>query len=73
MKKKPTHGTGDQSRQNLPDDPEQSKRFEETARELDAGKNREQFEKALGTIMPTKIADDRKKKSDAPWTTKTKS
>lgn len=51
MKNKLTHGTGGQ---NLPDDPEQSKRFENTARELEADKNREKFEKVLGAIVPTK-------------------
>lgn len=51
MKNKPTHGTGGQ---NLPDDPEQSKRFEDTARELEAERNREKFEKVLGAIVPTK-------------------
>jgi hypothetical protein len=51
MKNKPTHGTGGQ---NLPDDPEQSKRFEDTARELEADKNREKFEKVIQTIVPTK-------------------
>lgn len=51
MKNKPTHGTGGQ---NLPDDPEQSKRFEDTARELEAERNREKFEKVLQTIVPTK-------------------
>lgn len=60
MKKNPMHGTGDGSRQNLPDDPEQSKRFEETARELEADKNLEKFEKVLGTIMPTKKAPNLK-------------
>lgn len=54
MKKKPMHGTGDPSRQNLPDDPEQSKRFEETARELEAEERQDKFEKVVQTIMPTK-------------------
>jgi len=51
MKNKPTPGTGGE---NLPDDPEQSKRFEDTARELEADKNREKFEKVIQTIVPTK-------------------
>lgn len=54
MKKKPTHGTGYLNRQNLPDDPEQSRRFEEKARELEAERNREQFEKVIQTIVPKK-------------------
>jgi hypothetical protein len=35
-----------------PDDAEQSARFIETARELEADKNAEQFEKAFDTILP---------------------
>lgn len=54
MKNKPTHGTGDRGRQSIPDDPEQSKRFEDTARELEAERNREKFEKVIQTIVPTK-------------------
>ena len=54
MKKKPMHGTGEPSRQNLPDDPEQSKRFEETARELEAEERQAKFEKVVQTIVPTK-------------------
>lgn len=54
MKKNPTHGTGDRSHPNLPDDPEQSRRFEEKARELEAERNREQFEKVIQTIVPKK-------------------
>ena len=54
MKKKPMHGTGEPSRQNLPDDPEQSKRFEETARELEAEERQDKFEKVVQTIVPTK-------------------
>jgi hypothetical protein len=50
MKKKPTHGTGDRSRQNLPDDPEQSKRFEETARELGVDESGKRFEEALKVV-----------------------
>jgi hypothetical protein len=34
-----------------PDDPEQSKRFKETARELEADENGKLFERALG-ILP---------------------
>lgn len=54
MKNKPTHGTGDQSRKNLPDDPEQSKRFEETARELEAEEKRGKFEDVIQAIIPAK-------------------
>lgn len=34
-----------------PDDPEQSKRFEETAKELEADKNKEAFERALEEVF----------------------
>lgn len=54
MKKNPMHGIGELSRQNIPDDPEQSKRFEDMARELEADKNKEKFDKVLGTIVPAK-------------------
>jgi len=33
-----------------PDDPEQSKRFEETAKRLEADESGQAFEKAMGTI-----------------------
>ncbi|WP_157538801.1 hypothetical protein [Hydrogenophaga flava] len=61
MKKKPTHGTGEPSRQNLPDDPEQSKRFEETARELEAEERQDKFEKVVQTIMPKKDSSGTRK------------
>lgn len=54
MKKKPMHGTGEPSRQNLPDDPEQSKRFEETARELEAEERKEKFDEVVKGILPAK-------------------
>jgi hypothetical protein len=63
MKKNPTHGTGDRSRLNLPDDPEQSRRFEEKARELEAERNGEQFEKVIQTIVPSKTTDSPKDKT----------
>jgi hypothetical protein len=37
-----------------PDDKEQSERFIETARELEADKNAEHFERALGVVVPPK-------------------
>ena len=42
-----------------PDDPEQSRRFEEKARELDADKSAKAFERAMGVIAkkPAKKAD----------------
>lgn len=36
------------------DDPEQSKRFEETARELEADESGKSFEDALGATLPVK-------------------
>jgi hypothetical protein len=36
----------------LPDDKEQSKRFEETARELGVDESGESFERAIGVIVP---------------------
>ena len=50
MKNKATRGTGGQKRQRPPDDPEQSKRFEETAREHGAEESGKVFEKALGIV-----------------------
>jgi hypothetical protein len=35
-----------------PDDPEQSKRFEEAARELDVDESGEAFERLLDTVLP---------------------
>ena len=41
-----------------PDDPEQSKRFEDTARQLEAEKNAKSFEKALRIVKsPRREAD----------------
>ena len=39
------------------DNPEQSKRFEETARQLEADETGKAFEKAFGTIAPPKKPD----------------
>ncbi len=64
MKKKPMHGTGEPSRQNLPDDPEQSKRFEETARELEAEERQEKFEKVVQTIVPVKTISNQNDSDD---------
>lgn len=51
MKSKATHGTGDPNRPRPPDDPEQSKRFEEKARELEADESGEAFERAIGVVV----------------------
>jgi hypothetical protein len=61
MKKNPTRGTGAPSRQRLPDDPEQSKRFEEKARELD--ETGEAFERAMKVVVPPKARGLRSPKS----------
>lgn len=50
MKKKPMRGTGGPKRQDLPDDPEQSKRFEDKARELGVDESGKEFEKAMETL-----------------------
>lgn len=54
MKKKATRGTGGPDRLNIPDDPEQSKRFEEKARELGADESGKKFEDALTSVVPRK-------------------
>lgn len=43
-------GTGGPKRQDLPDDPEQSKRFEDKARELGVDESGKEFEKAMETL-----------------------
>lgn len=48
MKKQPTRGTGDPK---SPDDPEQSKRFEEAAREIDGAQAGEAFEAAITVVI----------------------
>lgn len=53
MKKNPMHGTGEPSRKNLPDDPAQSERFKDMARELEALERQEKFEQVVKTIVPT--------------------
>lgn len=54
MKNKATHGTGDP--ENPPDDPEQSKRFEETARLLEVDESNKLFERALKVMKPLRPA-----------------
>ena len=48
MKNKVTHGTGDRT---PPDDPEQSKRFEETARLLEVDETGKSFSKAIKALL----------------------
>lgn len=50
MKKKPMHGTGAAKRHDLPDDLEQSKRFEEKAREIGDDESREKFEDVFEAV-----------------------
>lgn len=50
MKTPQKRGTGGASRQSLPDDPEQSKRFEEMARELGADETGKKFEEAMKVV-----------------------
>jgi hypothetical protein len=50
MKKPVKRGTGGLPRP--PDDPEQSRRFEETARELGVEKNGAAFKKAVKKLVP---------------------
>lgn len=42
-----------------PDDAEQSKRFEEAARELEADESGKKFEKAFKVVVPVKPVDSR--------------
>lgn len=53
MRKSPTPGTGAPKRRDLPDDPEQSKRFEEMALELGSDESERAFEAALGILKST--------------------
>lgn len=46
------------------DDPEQSKRFEETARELGVDETGEPFKQAVDAVVPTKPAEDRSRPSE---------
>ena len=50
MKTPQKRGTGVARRQSPPDDPEQSKRFEEMARELGADESGKKFEAAFGAL-----------------------
>ena len=43
-----------------PDNAEQSKRFEEAARELEADESGKKFEKAFKAVVPTKTSSSRK-------------
>lgn len=45
-----------------PDDKEQSERFIETAKELEADKNAENFERAIGVLVPPISPPEPKKK-----------
>jgi hypothetical protein len=49
-----TRSTAPKHRKPKPDDPEQSKRFVETAREIEADETGEAFERALRKIVPSK-------------------
>lgn len=57
MKKQPMRGTGDPR---PPDDPEQSKRFEETARELEIDEPSTAFERALTDVLPASRGKDQR-------------
>jgi hypothetical protein len=50
MKKSPTPGIGAPKRRDLLDDPEQSRRFEETARELGVDESGRKFEEAMKVL-----------------------
>lgn len=52
MKSKAKHGTGAPARQRPADDPEQSKRFKEKARELDADESGEAFQRVFNAVVP---------------------
>lgn len=53
---------GSDAIQPTPDDPEQSKRFEEMARELEADKNAEQFDQAIKSVVPPVLSREEKDK-----------
>jgi hypothetical protein len=55
MRTKPKPKT--QAPNTKPDDPEQSKRFVETAREIEADESGEAFQRALERIVPPKVPD----------------
>lgn len=46
-----------------PDDKEQSERFIETAKELEADKNADEFDRAMTVIIPSKPAEGRPRPS----------
>jgi hypothetical protein len=50
------HVAGNRKPKPPPDDPEQSKRFEETARELGADESGDLFKKAVKAVVPPKQA-----------------
>lgn len=69
MKSKATRGTGDPNRPRPPDDPEQSKRFEEKAREIDADEDGLTFERAFGVVArhaPPKRSTEPLTQGDTP-------
>jgi hypothetical protein len=50
MKKKATRGTGGPAKP--PDDPEQSRRFEEAARDTEADTSGKAFKRAVNSVLP---------------------
>jgi hypothetical protein len=66
MKKSPTRGTGDPNRPRPPDNPEQSKRFEEKARELGVDESGEAFERVMDVVVPAKPAAPKRRKPPTP-------
>lgn len=56
MKSKAMRGTGDPNLPRPPDDPEQSKRFEEKARELEADDSEDAFERVIGVVVKRNTA-----------------
>ena len=58
---------GEQAKQNpKPDDPEQSKRFEETARQVDVDETGKAFKKAIKAVAPAKLASSSPKTRKPP-------
>ncbi len=57
--KKPT--TRPEKTVRIPDNPEQSKRFMETAREVEAGESAEAFETAFKKVTEPKSGSDKRK------------
>jgi len=62
MKNKAMRGTGDPNRPRPPDDPEQSKRFEDAARELGADESGAVFKRLLDEVVPTRELEQKSKK-----------